>query len=116
MPEAEPDHLRPARRRRRPRLYPALLAALLWGNAHAAQTITTQTITVRTGDTLWALAGRYGTTVQAIRAANGLKDDRSRRGKPCAWALLPLLAPPKPPVRRPSGAAVLQACPPSPTR
>lgn len=81
MPEAEPDHLRPARRRRRPRLYPALLAALLWGNAHAAQTITTQTITVRTGDTLWALAGRYGTTVQAIRAANGLKDDRIQAGQ-----------------------------------
>ena len=37
--------------------------------------------TVRWGDTLYSLARRYGTTVEAIRAANGLRSDRIRIGQ-----------------------------------
>jgi lysozyme len=33
------------------------------------------TYTVRTGDTLWGLAIRFGTTVEAIKARNGLSSD-----------------------------------------
>jgi membrane-bound lytic murein transglycosylase D len=35
--------------------------------------------TVRSGDTLWALARRYGTTVRAIADINGLRADRPLR-------------------------------------
>ena len=36
---------------------------------------------VRRGETLGALAGRYGTSVSAIRAANGLRTSRLRAGQ-----------------------------------
>jgi membrane-bound lytic murein transglycosylase D len=35
--------------------------------------------TVRSGDTLWVLARRYGTTVRALADANGLRADRTLR-------------------------------------
>lgn len=38
----------------------------------AAQTLPYMEYTVRSGDTLWLLAGRYGTTVDAIKSLNGL--------------------------------------------
>ncbi|MDE6700303.1 MAG: LysM peptidoglycan-binding domain-containing protein, partial [Acetatifactor sp.] len=31
--------------------------------------------TIRSGDTLWQLASRYGTTVNAIKSLNGLSSD-----------------------------------------
>ena len=37
--------------------------------------------TVRSGDTLWLLAGRFGTTVDAIRSLNGLTSDILRIGQ-----------------------------------
>lgn len=37
--------------------------------------------TVRSGDTLWLLANRYGTTVDAIKRLNGLKGDSLRIGQ-----------------------------------
>lgn len=39
------------------------------------------TVTVRRGDSLWLLATRYGTTMQAIRAANGLRGSEIRTGQ-----------------------------------
>ena len=39
------------------------------------------TYTVRSGDTLWLLANRYGTTVDAIRRANGLTSDHLSIGQ-----------------------------------
>lgn len=39
-----------------------------------------QDIVVRPGDTLWGLAQRHGTTVDALRAANGLAQDTLRPG------------------------------------
>ncbi len=37
--------------------------------------------TVRSGDTLWLLANRYGTTVDAIKQANGLTSDNLSIGQ-----------------------------------
>jgi LysM repeat protein len=37
--------------------------------------------TVQTGDTLWGLATRFGTTVQAIRSRNGLTSDIIYKGQ-----------------------------------
>ncbi|MDR0975846.1 MAG: LysM peptidoglycan-binding domain-containing protein [Christensenellaceae bacterium] len=37
--------------------------------------------TVKAGDTLWALANRYGTTVNAIKAASGITSDRLQIGQ-----------------------------------
>ena len=39
------------------------------------------TYTVRSGDTLWLLANRYGTTVDAIRRMNGLTSDNLSVGQ-----------------------------------
>ncbi len=39
-----------------------------------------QAITVRPGDTLWDLARRHGTTIEALRQANGLSSDVLRPG------------------------------------
>lgn len=41
----------------------------------------TQVYTVKSGDTLSRIAGRLGTTVKAIRSANGLKTDRITVGQ-----------------------------------
>lgn len=41
----------------------------------------TITYTVQAGDTLWAIAQRYGTTVNAIKQANGLTSDVIRIGQ-----------------------------------
>jgi LysM repeat protein len=38
-------------------------------------------VTVQPGDTLWAIARRYQTTVEALRAVNGLPDDQVIAGK-----------------------------------
>lgn len=59
--------------------------------------------TVKRGDTLWGIARRYGTTVNALKAVNGLKSDRLRPGQVLR---LPRLAPlpPRPPVAQPSRA------------
>ena len=37
--------------------------------------------TVRSGDTLWLLANRFGTTVDAIKRLNGLTSDSLRIGQ-----------------------------------
>ena len=42
---------------------------------------TATTHTVAAGDTLWNIASRYGTTVTALRAANGLTSDSIRLGQ-----------------------------------
>ncbi len=39
------------------------------------------TYTVRSGDTLWLLANRYGTTVDAIKRLNGLSSDNLSIGQ-----------------------------------
>ena len=39
------------------------------------------TYTVRPGDTLWLLANRYGTTVDAIKRLNGLRSDNLSIGQ-----------------------------------
>ena len=41
----------------------------------------TPTHVVQQGDTLFSIAQRYGTTVEAIRAANGLPDNTIRAGQ-----------------------------------
>lgn len=51
-----------------------LLALLVLGTASA------ETITVQPGDTLWGLAKRHGTTVEALRSANTLASDALRPG------------------------------------
>ena len=38
-------------------------------------------VTVRSGDTLWSIARRYGTSVAALVSANGLQDDRVVTGQ-----------------------------------
>ena len=38
-------------------------------------------VTVKSSDTLWGLARKYGTSVAKIKAANGLKSDVIRNGK-----------------------------------
>jgi len=40
-----------------------------------------QTYTVKSGDTLTKIAGQFGTTIKALRAANGLKTDRLSVGQ-----------------------------------
>jgi LysM repeat protein len=52
----------------------ALLAALLAALAVGAATASAQTVTVRPGDTLGAIAARNGTTVAALARANGIAD------------------------------------------
>ncbi len=55
--------------------------AYLWARWQASPQATTasaanpSSITVQAGDTLWSLAQRYGTTVTALRKANGLTSD-----------------------------------------
>lgn len=41
----------------------------------------TRTYTIKSGDTLGGIAGKHGTTVAKIKAANGLKSDLIRAGK-----------------------------------
>jgi LysM repeat protein len=41
----------------------------------------TQTHVVRSGDSLWKLASRYGTTVDRIKRDNGLRNDRLNVGQ-----------------------------------
>ncbi len=50
----------------------ALVAALLLGLAAGVATASAQTVTVRPGDTLGAIAARNGTTVAALAQANGI--------------------------------------------
>ncbi len=50
----------------------ALVAALLLGLAAGVATASAQTVTVRPGDTLGAIAARNGTTVAALAEANGI--------------------------------------------
>ncbi|MGE0028603.1 MAG: LysM peptidoglycan-binding domain-containing protein, partial [Thermoleophilia bacterium] len=52
----------------------ALVAALLMGLAAGVATASAQTVTVRPGDTLGAIAARNGTTVAALAQANGIAD------------------------------------------
>jgi len=56
-----------------PRLLPLLLLGALWAGAWSYR--------VQPGDTLYALARRYRTTVDAIRRANGLGGDLIRVGQ-----------------------------------
>ncbi|GAA0498126.1 LysM peptidoglycan-binding domain-containing protein [Deinococcus depolymerans] len=51
------------------------------GPALAATTPAARTVTVRAGDTLYRIATRAGTSVAALRAANGLKGDTIRAGQ-----------------------------------
>ncbi|HTI32771.1 MAG TPA: LysM peptidoglycan-binding domain-containing protein [Miltoncostaea sp.] len=60
----------------------ALLAALLAALAVGAATASAQTVTVRPGDTLGAIAARNGTTVAALARANGIANpDLLRAGQ-----------------------------------
>ncbi len=82
---------------------------------------------VRPGDTLWLLAARFGTTVQALAAANGIADpDLIYAGQtlrvvgPTAGTAAgaapsaPVSAPPPPPPPAPPAAAAPPSAPPAP--
>ena len=62
------------------RLLTPLAAALALSILALSSTATAQEITVRPGDTLWDLAQRYETSVEAIRRTNSLTSDALRAG------------------------------------
>jgi len=59
---------------------PAAGAALGWAGAGTPPAPAVGSVTVQSGDSLWAIAQRYGTTVKALAAANGLTSNRLRPG------------------------------------
>ncbi len=46
-----------------------------------SRVVPSQVYTVRPGDSLWLIARRFGTTVEALMAANGLRTDRLQVGQ-----------------------------------
>lgn len=62
---------------RAPQPLRTLIVVLVLGSAGAFA----QTITVKPGDTLWALARTHGTDVEALRSVNGLTTDALRPGQ-----------------------------------
>ncbi|HNQ99670.1 MAG TPA: LysM peptidoglycan-binding domain-containing protein, partial [Trueperaceae bacterium] len=58
-------------------LFRSVLAVVVLGTAAASA----KTITVQPGDSLWALARRFDTTVAELRELNGLSSDALRPGQ-----------------------------------
>lgn len=69
-PEVEPERLRTGTALRIPA-----------ADAAAARAARSQTHRVGAGDTLWGIARRYGVSMQRLREANRLADDRVRLGQ-----------------------------------
>lgn len=57
----------------RPTTVPPAETAAAGGGTELPDAAVRQVYTVRRGDTLWAIARRYGTTVQALQEANGVR-------------------------------------------
>lgn len=64
----------------RPRPLFLLVLTLGWLTVGTAWAQKTGSVTVRRGDTLWGIAQRYGTTVGALRQANGIAGSRLTPG------------------------------------